>query len=141
MRDIKELAVRILTASIVIGPLLLIGASPAAVAQSVSSHPPVQMATGSAPTADRDTYTQKARDEVREWQRKLDDFSEQAKARGQKEGSAAEVELNAAWTKTEAEGQKLQTATAEEWASAKVSFEQASHELADAWDKVRPGDK
>jgi uncharacterized membrane protein len=127
----------LLTASLVIGPLMLIGALPAAAGQSSSSDTHNQMAAGSTSTADRDTYTQKARGDMQQWLQKLHDFSENAKAKGQQAGNAAENDLNAAWTKTQAEAQKLRTATAEGWESAKASYEKASHELADAWDKVR----
>ena len=78
---------------------------------------------------------------MEEWRQKLRDFSERAKAKGQKEGDAAENDLNAAWIKTEAELQKLQAASAEDWDGAKASFEKASRELADAWNRIRPEDK
>jgi hypothetical protein len=94
---------RIFFASIVIGLLMLFGALPAAAGQSISSSTPIQLAAGGDSTADRDTYTQKARDAMHEWQQKLHDFSKKAKAKGQEEGKAAENELNAAWTKAEAE--------------------------------------
>jgi hypothetical protein len=132
---------RILFASIVIGPLMVFGALPAAAGQSISSNTPIQLAAGGDLTADRDTYTQKARDAMHEWEQKLHDFSEKAKAKGQEEGKVAENELNAAWTKAEAEQHKLETASAEGWESAKTSFEKASHDLKEVWDKIRPDDK
>jgi hypothetical protein len=62
--------------------------------------------------------------------------------RGNRKANAAENELKAAWTKVEAEQHKLQSASAEGWESAKISFEKASHDLKEAWDKIRPaGDK
>jgi hypothetical protein len=121
---------------------MLLGALPAAAGQSISSNSPIQLAAAGDSTADRDTYTQKARVSVDEWQQKLHDFSEKAKVKGQQEGNAAENELKAAWTKVEAEQHKLQSASAEGWESAKISFEKASHDLKQAWDKIRPaGDK
>ena len=133
---------RIFFALIVIGPLMLLGALPAAAGQSISSNSPIQLAAAGDSTADRDTYTQKARVSVDEWQQKLHDFGEKAKAKGQEEGNAAENELKAAWTKADAEQHKLQSASAEGWESAKISFEKASHDLKEAWDKIRPaGDK
>jgi len=140
-RNTKEVAMRILFASIVIGPLMLFGALPAAAGQSISFNTPIQLAAGGDSTADRDTYIQKARDTMHEWQQKLHDFSEKAKAKGREEGNAAENELNAAWTKAEAEQHKLEIATAEGWESAKISFEKASHDLKEVWDKIRPDDK
>lgn len=66
---------RSLAASIVIGPLMLTGALPVAAGHSIFSNAPIQLAASSDPTADRDTYAQKARDEMQEWRRKLQDFS------------------------------------------------------------------
>ena len=135
---------RILTASIVIGPLVLIGTLPAAAGQStlpLGSGAPVQLAAGGDSTAERDTYTQKARAEMQEWQRKLHDFSEKAAAKGKEAGNAAENDLNEAWTKAEAASRQLQTVGAEGWERAKTSFEKASHELAEAWHKIHPEDK
>ena len=132
---------RMLAASIVIGPLMLIGTLPAVAGQSNSSGTQIQMAAGSNSTADRDTYTQKAQGDMQEWQQKLRAFSETAKAKGEKAGNAAENELNTAWTKAQAEAHKLQTAGAEDWESAKASYEKASRELADAWDRNRTWDK
>ncbi len=125
---------RIILVSIVIGPLMLFGALPAVPGQSISSDTRIQLAAGGDSTADRDTYTQKARDAMHEWQQK-------AKAKGQEEGNAAENELKVAWTKAEAEQHKLETASAEGWESAKISFEKASHDLKEVWDKIRPDDK
>lgn len=134
---------RILTASIVIGPLMLIGALPAAGQSTLAlgSSAPVLLAAGNDTPADRDTYTQQALEEMQEWQRKLHDFSEKAEAKGKEAANAAENDLNKAWTKADAASSKLQTVGAESWESAKTSFEEASRELADAWHKIRSGDK
>jgi len=134
---------RMLAASIVIGPLLLIGALPAAgqATLALGSGAPVQLAAGADSTADRDTYTQKAREEMQEWQRKLHDFSEKAAAKGKQLDKAAKNDLNKAWTKAKAASSKLQTVGAEGWESAKTSFEKASRELAEAWHKIHPEDK
>ena len=135
---------RMLTVSIAIGPLVLIGALPAPAGQStlaLGSGAPVQLAADNDTPADRDTYTQQVRDKMQEWQRKLHDFSEKAEAKGKEAGNAAENDLSKAWTKAEAASGKLQTVGAESWESAKPSFEEASRELADAWHKTRPQDK
>jgi hypothetical protein len=107
---------RMLTVSIVIAPLVLIGALPAAAGQStpaLGSGAPVLLAAGNDTPADRDTYTQQARKEMQEWQRKLHDFSEKAEAKGKEAANAAENDLNKAWTKAEAASSKLQTLGAE----------------------------
>ena len=71
------------------------------------------------------------------WQQKLHDFNNKMEAKGKDAGSAVEDDLDKAWTKTEAASQKLQTAGADGWASARSAYENASHDLADAWDKFR----
>ena len=131
---------RMLTASIVIGSLVLFGALPAAAGQSTLSpgaSAPVRLAANGDPTVDKDTYLQRARKEMQEWRRRLHDFSARAEANGKGTGNTAETDLNKAWTRTEAASRKLQTVGAEGWDHAKASFEQASHELADAWDSIR----
>jgi hypothetical protein len=143
----KEVAVKTVIAAIVAGPLmliplLLIGVLPAAAAgPSTSSDTPIRLAAGSDSTADRDSYTQKARDDLQEWQRRLHDFGEKAKTDGQKDAAAAQHDLNEAWAKTQAEARKLQAASAEDWERAKISYEKASQELADAWHRIGSGDK
>ena len=134
-----------LTASIVIGSLVLIGALPTAAQSTFAPAPgasaPLQLAAGGNSNVDRETYTQKAREEMEEWQRKLHSFNEKAEAKGERAGNAAEHDLNKAWTKAEAASRKLQAVGSEGWESAKTSFEKASHELAEAWHKIHPEDK
>jgi hypothetical protein len=128
-------------ASIVIGSLMLFVALPAAAIQPISSNTPIQLAVGGDSTTDRATYSQKARDAMQDWRQKLHDFGERAKAKGQEEGNAAGNELNAAWTKADAEEHTLEAASAEGWESAKISFEKASHDLKELWDKIGSNDK
>jgi hypothetical protein len=135
---------KLLVASIVIGPLMLIGVLPASAGQSspaFGSPAGVQVAAADDSAADRDSYTRKAQDELREWQHKLREFGDQAAASGKAAGNAANDDLNQARTKAEAASDRLQTVGAEGWASAKASFEKASHELSDTWHRVHPDDK
>jgi hypothetical protein len=141
MRDRKELAMRILITSIIIGPLLLIGALPATAGGSTASDTPVRLAAGSNSPADRDTYTHEAQHEMQEWQQKLHAFSVNAEAKGKEAGDTAENDLNTAWAAAESASRALEVASAEGWENAKISYKKASQELADAWDKVRPQDK
>jgi hypothetical protein len=130
---------RIVAASIAIGSLILIGALPAAGQSSPApaASAPVGLVGGGNTTADRATYTQKARDDMQEWQRKLHEFSQRAEANGKVAGDAADTDLHQAWTRTEAASRRLQTVGAEGWDRARASFEQASRHLAAAWDRVR----
>ena len=135
---------KLLTAAIVIGPLALLGALPAAADPSTRdhrAHATVQLAVAGDPAGDRDSYSQKARDDMQEWQRKLHDFGDKTEAKGKEVGNAANDDLNRAWSKAKEASDKLQTMSADGWDSAKASFERASHELADSWHKVHPDDK
>jgi hypothetical protein len=131
---------RLITASIVLGPLLLLGGLPAA-AQSNAPAAPVPMTAGNTTTTDRDTYTRKATDDMQDWQQKLQDFGEKAKAKGQAAGDATADALNTAWSRTQVEGRRLKAASADGWENAKASYEQATHKLADTWNKIRPEDR
>jgi hypothetical protein len=130
----------VMTVPILIGSLFLVSTVPEAVAQVASDNHVQVVATGDS-NADRDGYAQNARNEMQVWRKQLDQFDEKAKARGQKAGSAAENELQAAWTETAAGAQKLQSVGADGWEEAKMSYEKASSHLAEAWDRIRPADK
>jgi hypothetical protein len=78
---------------------------------------------------------------MREWQRKLINFNEKVETKGKEASTVAEKDLQKAWTKADTASHELQTVGAKGWKSAKASFENASRELAEAWDKVRPEDK
>ena len=135
---------KILIASILIGPLMLIGALPAVAGQSTHVPGPgasIRLAANGVSKADRDTYIQKVQNEMLEWKRKLNDFSEKMAAKGQQASDAAEHDLNKAWTKADAASRELQTVGAEGWKSAQTSFEKASRELAETWDKTQSKDK
>lgn len=132
---------KIFVSSIVIGLLLPVGAHLASADQSSRTRTPVQLAAAGDSTGDRDGYLQKTREKMRQWQQTLHDFGEKAAADGRAAGSTAKIGLNKAWVRAEAEARKLPTVSAEGWESAKTSFEKASHELASAWDKVRPQEK
>ena len=49
--------------------------------------------------SDRGTYTQRARGEVQEWQRKLRDFSDSARAKARESSKEASDDLNKAGTR------------------------------------------
>lgn len=115
------------------------------VALPVSAYPtfPLKSATTTGFTAasdaaiDRDTYRQKAHDDVRDWQHKLHDFDAKAKAEGNDADRTAKVDLNKAWDKTKIASRKLQTASAEGWNAAKAEYEKASQDMADTWHEIQ----
>lgn len=128
---------KFLTAATVIGPLMLIGALPA---RALDANAPVRL-TGTDDTTDRNTYAQKARDDMQGWQRKLREFAKDSASEGTEAETAAEHDLSVLRIEAEAASRKLQTVSAYGWASAKTSYEKASQDLAETWRKVRPDDK
>ncbi len=121
---------------------MLVGAVPVAAAGqpplALGSSGPVRLVGDDGSTPDRDTYMRKAQGEMQDWQRKLHDLGEKAKAKGKEAGEATESDLDAAWAKTEAASRKLENAGAEGWESAKADFARASQSLAEAWHKNYP---
>jgi hypothetical protein len=136
--DTKDVALRTILASIVIAPFMF-GAMHTA--QSISSDARIQLAAGGDSAFHGDTYTQKARGAMHEWQQKLHDFSEKAKAKGQEEGIAAENELNAAWTEADAEQDKLQSASAEGWVRRQDLVRERIPRPEEFWDRIGPDDE
>jgi hypothetical protein len=131
---------RIPPAATVIGSLLLIGLIGTLPAAGQSIQPTGSAAsvrTASVSTTDRDTYVQKAREEMQQWQLKLHDFSEKTRAKATEANTAAQNDFNTAWTEADAATQKLQTAGAADWESAKSSFSKASQKLAAVWQKIK----
>jgi Skp family chaperone for outer membrane proteins len=99
---------------------------------------PVHLIAVNDQTADRDTYTQKAHDEVQAWRQKLHDFNTKAKADGKDFDRTAKTDLNRAWHKTRIAARKLRTVGAEGWDVAKSDYEKASQDLTDAWHRIQP---
>jgi hypothetical protein len=120
-----------------IGPLMLAISASAQPAPG-SSSAPTRGAAASDTAADRDTYTRKAHDEVRDWQQKLHEFDVKAETAGKEADKTAKADLSEAWRKTEAASRKLRAAGAEGWDVAKADYEKASRDLADTWHRNHP---
>ena len=97
---------------------------------------PTALTAASDATSDRDSYRQKAHDDVRDWQQKLHDFDAKAKIEGREADRTAKADLHKAWDKTKVASRKLRTASAEGWTGAKAEYEKASQDLADTWHKI-----
>ena len=135
---------RIFTTSIIIGSFMLIGALPAAADQPTpvrGSTAPIRLAATDASSGARESYIQKVRGEMLEWQHKLVSFNEKVEAKGKEATTAAEKDVHRAWAKTDTAAHELETVGAEGWTSAKTTFETASRKLTSAWEKVRSQDK
>ena len=135
---------RIIIAPLLIGTLVLAGASPAA-AQSKPASDQAGVSVGMAPArdaaAERESYAQKSQAEVRIWQQKLHDFDAKAQIKATEAQASASKDLDKAWTETKTASARLQTAGEKDWDSAKASFKTASDKLAVSWHKVNPADK
>jgi hypothetical protein len=132
---------KIFITAIILGPLMVIGALPAASQSGLGSGASVRLATARDSTAGRETYIQKARDDMQEWQRKLHAFDEKVQAKAVQAHTTAGDDLNKAWTQAEAASRRLETAGSEDWENAKTSFKRASHKLDLAWRKIDPENK
>jgi hypothetical protein len=130
-------------APMMIGMLAFAGASPAAAQSKPVSDKgtSVGAATTRNPAAERNSYTQKAQDEVRIWEQKLHDFDAKLQAKASAAKASASKDLDDAWTQTKAAAARLETASEKDWDSAKASFRSATHKLAVAWHKLNPAGK
>jgi hypothetical protein len=132
---------RILPTSTVVGSFLLIGLISVLPAAGQSIQPPQsaassRMAAVADSKTERDTYVQKARDEVQAWQQKLRDLRDKTKARNSEASNTTRKDLNAAWTEADDALHKLETVGAEDWESAKMSFNKATLKLAAVWQTI-----
>jgi small-conductance mechanosensitive channel len=130
-----------ITTPILLGAFMLIGLLPHAGAQPLPANVGTRTAAGAASPGQRDTYIRKSEEELDEWQAKLFRFDEATNARAHKDVAASWTELLADLEKAEAGAYKLQTVARDGLEDAKVSYEKATSELADAWGRVRPEDR
>jgi hypothetical protein len=129
---------RIISAFIVAASVLLIGALPAA-SQSVQPTPPTASPIGTEANwkAQRDAYVQTARDEVKEWQRQLQDLREKRRAKNLEADITTKNDFRTAWIETKDAFHKLETAGANDWERAKTSYNKASLKLAAIWETIK----
>jgi hypothetical protein len=127
---------KLLITAIVIAPLALAAALPAAgqTLRTPQQNTPIRLAAIS--DTERTTYTEKARAEMLVWQQKLHDFGERSKVKATDAQTKATNDLNQAWANTKTASARLETAAAEDWESAKTSFRNASDQLAVAWRNI-----
>jgi len=128
---------------IAIAMLTLAGASPAAAQSKPASDQgtSVGMAAPRDAAAERNSFTHQAQDEVRVWQRKLNDFDAKAKVKATDVETRASKDVDDAWAQTKTAFARLETAGEKDWDSAKTSFKSASDKLAVTWKRVNPADK
>ena len=133
-RKLGNIATRTGLSVLLLTGLILALAAQAARQQSAAGAP-VTQANDAA--AGRETFRARVRNELADWQIKMDAFEKRAGASGETHADKAEERLRKAWNRAEVEGGKVQTATAQDWDGVKASYQTASHKLAVAWGKVR----
>ena len=133
----RSISSKLLTASILAAPLLLISPLSIAIAAPQPSGF-VQLADGEVPVNDRLSYMHQTQVKMQEWKHKLRDLSEKAKASGQSAEASTDKDLQKLWEKTKAASRKLQAASADDWEAARASYETESHNLDEAWKKRFP---
>jgi len=130
-----------------IGPIITALAFASAVPAAAQPKPAsgqsalVRAAATRDPAAERESYMQRARDEMAIWQRKLDDFGAKSEAKATAAQARTAKALDSAWAETKTASARLEAAGAADWESAKASYGKASHKLAMAWQKVDSGKK
>jgi hypothetical protein len=127
---------KLLISAIVIAPLALAAALPAAGQTLSKPQQSTSIRLAAISDTERTTYTEKARAEMLVWQQKLHDFGERSKVKATDAQTKATNDLNQAWANTKAGSARLETAAAEDWESAKTSFRNASDQLAVAWRNI-----
>ncbi len=107
----------------------------------IASQPAVLRVADTDFSATKDRYLDKAHSTVDEWRRKLNVAADDAGAHARATGNAADADLNAAWQKTQVAAKQLAAASASQWDKAKSSFEKASQDLTDRWNRAHPDNK
>ena len=87
---------------------------------------------------ERDSFTQKAANEMQLWDAKIHDTATATLASGKHLDSQAENELNIAWNKADTAARALRNVGNDGWAAARSAYENAAADLNTAWHKVHP---
>jgi anti-sigma-K factor RskA len=131
-------------APMLIGTLVLAGASPAAAQPKPASDQGTSVGmstTHDAAAAERSNYTLQAQSAVRIWQQRLHDFDAKVQVKATEAETNASMDLDSAWAETKTAFGRLETAGENDWDSAKAAFKMASDKLAVTWQKLNPADK
>jgi hypothetical protein len=87
----------------------------------------------------KDRYVAQAREEMAEWRRKLDRLADKAGEHTAATGEAAHQDLDRAWQRAKVEEGRLEVASHEGWGKLKESYEKASQNLKETWDRQSAG--
>jgi hypothetical protein len=127
---------RTVAASVMLGSMVLAGAPPPAAGQSLGRGTHILLVADD--DTDRSSFTQHAQDDMHQWQRKVRDFGRHAKAAGQEGAHTARHDLDDAYAKAKLAADRLRTVGADGWQGAKTAYQDASHDLANTWNRIKP---
>jgi hypothetical protein len=116
-------------ASVLLGPIVQAAPQP-------SSY--VLLADSSGFEAKKQAYVDKARAAFDDWGRRIDAWSDEAKAEGSKVSDQARRQMDQTWAATKARWTDLKAATADGWENARHSYEEVTQKLAEEWHKLPP---
>ena len=125
----------LMSALLLVGGTAVAGATPANPATGVGV---MLVADANDFAAQRDEYIRKAQDEFQEWQNRMSQWTDEAKANGGKISEQTRQNLDKAWTDVKANWRKLQAAAPQTWDQARASFEEASERMKSAWETIQP---
>jgi hypothetical protein len=83
----------------------------------------------------KDKYVSQAREQMDEWRHKLDELSDKANTQAHTTTESARGDIDAAWRRAQAEEKHLEGASEDGWAHVRSSFEKASQDLKDTWNR------
>jgi uncharacterized membrane protein len=109
-------------------------------AQTMSADPR-QSSQAPAAAPEQQSFRDKARDELHDWQRKIDDFNHRTETSGRAEAKEARASLDQAWSNVETQSRRLETASAADWNDSKIAYQRAVQDLSERWGKVTQSTK
>jgi hypothetical protein len=127
---------RLRATPVLVSPLLLTTVPAHAAGPSLPPNAHVQLVADD--DEGRSSFTQHAQDDMQEWQHKVYDFGQHAKATGQQGARSARDDLNTAFSKAKLAADRLHTVGADGWQGAKSGYQHARHDLTETWDRIKP---
>lgn len=88
--------------------------------------------------AGHDAYLQRARNLFQLWRVRMNDWGERAQITGGKIGRQARKNLDKSWSNLKSGWERLETAEAHGWHSARAAFDKASARMRTAWQELHP---
>jgi sporulation protein YlmC with PRC-barrel domain/ElaB/YqjD/DUF883 family membrane-anchored ribosome-binding protein len=88
---------------------------------------------------DMDEYLRQAKQEMQEWQNKVDAYAEKARRKGSEAAKEAKQSMEAGWSKVQEQWQRLENASQEAWEETRQGYENARDAFQKEWNKTTSG--